>query len=205
MPWIAIGIFLAIFLVPSLLSGDQGDEITYTEFIALVDAGDVNSIEVENGSLKITGELRDGSKFQTTGGGDSGLISNDVDDIRSKGVKIDFKSPSSNWFLSIIGLLLPVMLIIGFFVWLQRRAQGQMGNVMSIGRSRAKAYDTDQPSTTFADIAGYEGVKQEINEVVDFLRMPERFREIGATGAQGHPAGRSSRHRQDALRSRRRR
>ena len=185
MPWIAIGIFLAIFLVPSLLSGDQGDEITYTEFIALVDAGDVDSIEVENGSLKITGELRDGSKFQTTGGGDSGLISDDVEDIRSKGVKIDFKSPSSNWFLSIIGLLLPVMLIIGFFVWLQRRAQGQMGNVMSIGRSRAKAYDTDQPSTTFADIAGYEGVKQEINEVVDFLRMPERFREIGARVPKG--------------------
>jgi ATP-dependent Zn protease len=82
MPWIAIGIFLAIFLVPSLLSGDQGDEITYTEFIALVDAGDVATIEVENGSLKITGELRDGSKFQATGGGDSGLISNDVDEIR---------------------------------------------------------------------------------------------------------------------------
>ena len=65
--------------------------------------------------------------------------------------------------------MLPILLIIGFFVWLQRRAQGQMGNVMSIGRSRAKPYDADKPSTTFADIAGYEGVKQEITEVVDFL------------------------------------
>ena len=53
-----------------------------------------------------------------------------------------------------------VLLIIGFFVWMQRLAAGQMGNVMSIGRSRAKAYTTDKPSTTFADIAGYEGVKQ---------------------------------------------
>ena len=59
---------------------------------------------------------------------------------------------------------------------MQRRAAGQMGNVMSIGRRRAKAYTADKPSTTFADIAGYEGVKQEISEVVDFLRMPERFR-----------------------------
>jgi cell division protease FtsH len=82
-------------------------------------------------------------------------------------------------------LLLPVMLIIGFFVWMQRRAQGQMGNMMSIGRSRAKAYSTDQPSTTFADIAGYQGVKQEITEVVDFLRMPERFAEIGARVPKG--------------------
>ena len=77
------------------------------------------------------------------------------------------------------------MLLIGFFMWMQRRAAGQMGNVMSIGRSRAKAYTTDKPSTTFADIAGYEGVKQEITEVVDFLRMPERFREIGARVPKG--------------------
>ena len=60
-----------------------------------------------------------------------------------------------------------------------------MGNVMSIGRSRAKAYTADKPSTTFADIAGYEGVKQEISEVVDFLRMPDQFKEIGARVPKG--------------------
>ena len=81
--------------------------------------------------------------------------------------------------------MLPVILIIGFFVWMQRRAAGQMGNVMSIGRSKAKSYTTDKPSTTFDDIAGYEGVKQEITEVVDFLRMPERFKEIGARVPKG--------------------
>jgi cell division protease FtsH len=68
----------------------------------------------------------------------------------------------------------------GFFVWMQRRAMGQAGSIMSIGRSKAKSYDADKPSTTFADVAGYAGVKQEIKEVVDFLRMPERFKEIGA-------------------------
>jgi len=185
MPWIAVGIFLSIFLIPSLLSGGEGDEITYSEFIENVNAGNVDSIEVENGSLKITGQSTDGSKFNTTGGGDSGLISDDADSIRARGVEIDFKSPSNNWFFGILGLLLPVMLIIGFFVWLQRRAQGQMGSMMSIGRSRAKSYSTDQPLTTFADIAGYEGVKTEITEVVDFLRMPERFREIGARVPKG--------------------
>ncbi len=185
MPWIAIGIFLSIFLIPSLLSGDQGDEITYSEFIALVDAGKVDSIKIETDSGKITGQRNDGTKFVSNGGGDRGLSETDEALVDSRGVTKEFQSPSNNWFLSIIGLLLPVMLIIGFFVWLQRRAQGQMGNVMSIGRSRAKSYDTDQPSTTFADIAGYEGVKQEIMEVVDFLRMPERFREIGARVPKG--------------------
>jgi cell division protease FtsH len=73
----------------------------------------------------------------------------------------------------------------GFLVWMNKRASGQMGNMMSIGRSRAKAYNADRPSTTFADIAGYEGVKTEIKEVVDFLRMPERFKEIGAKVPKG--------------------
>jgi cell division protease FtsH len=182
---VVVGVFLAVLLVPSLLSGDNGDELTYTEFIALLDSGQVAEIEVDNASLKITGQLEDGTKFNTTGGGESGLISDDVERARGQGVEIGFKSPSNNWFLSVIGLMLPVMLIIGFFVWMQRRAQGQMGNVMSIGRSRAKAYSADKPSTTFADIAGYEGVKQEINEVVDFLRMPERFKEIGARVPKG--------------------
>ena len=63
------------------------------------------------------------------------------------GVEYEFKAPSNNWFLSIMGLMLPVILIIGFFVWMQRRAAGQMGNVMSIGRSKAKSYTTDKPST----------------------------------------------------------
>jgi len=76
-------------------------------------------------------------------------------------------------------------LVIGFLVWMNKRASGQMGNMMSIGRSRAKAYNADRPSTTFADIAGYEGVKTEIKEVVDFLRMPERFKEIGAKVPKG--------------------
>jgi cell division protease FtsH len=113
------------------------------------------------------------------------LSEEDETALREANVDYEFKTPSSNWFLSIAGLLLPVLLIIGFFVWMQRRAAGQMGNVMSIGRSRAKAYSQDRPSTTFADIAGYEGVKQEITEVVDFLRMPDRFREIGARVPKG--------------------
>jgi cell division protease FtsH len=68
---------------------------------------------------------------------------------------------------------------------MQRRAMGQAGSIMSVGKSRAKTFNPDKPSTTFADIAGYDGVKQEIREVVDFLRMPERFREIGARVPKG--------------------
>ncbi len=176
---------MALFLIPSLMSGSDGTEITYSDFIDRVDSSEVESIDVETTTGKITGELTDGTKFVTHGGGDRGLSEVDEALVDERGVKKKFHAPSSNWLLNLLGLFLPILLIIGFFVWMQRRAQGQMGNMMSIGRSRAKTYSADKPSTTFADIAGYEGVKQEINEVVDFLRMPERFKEIGARIPKG--------------------
>ena len=123
-----------------------------------------------------------GQKFTTSG--PTPLPDADQKLIVEKVPDATFKSPQSSW-LDTLGLFLPFILVIVFFVWLQRRAAGQMGNVMSIGRSRAKAYTADKPSTTFADIAGYEGVKQEIREVVDFLRMPDQFKEIGARVPKG--------------------
>ncbi len=115
----------------------------------------------------------------------TGVSDADRELLDEQDVQYEFEAPSNNWLLSILSIFLPVMLIIGFFIWMQRRASGQMGNVMSIGKSKAKAYDADKPSTTFDDIAGYTGVKQEITEVVDFLRMPERFKEIGARVPKG--------------------
>ena len=168
-----------------VLAERQRQQLTYTEFIAEVREGNVESVVISNNSNSITGELANGEKFSTTGGGQRGVSEADEALLNENNVDYTFRTEGNNWFLSIAGLLLPVLLIIGFFVWMQRRAAGQMGNVMSIGRSRAKAYTTDKPSTTFADIAGYEGVKQEITEVVDFLRMPDRFREIGARVPKG--------------------
>src|SRR6476469_1168404 len=178
----AVVLFIA---VPRVWPSDAGSKITYSQFMAKVNAGDVESVTIDKGSGTIHGTTTDGTKFTATGAGERGIADSDEVILNEKNVNIKFNQPSSNWLLNWAGLLLPLVLIIGFFVWMQRRAAGQMGNVMSIGRSRAKAYSADKPSTTFSDIAGYEGVKQEITEVVDFLRMPERFREIGARVPKG--------------------
>ena len=185
MLWVLLGILAATVIVPNFLGEEAGESISYTEFIDSVRAGEVEAIEINNGTGAIKGTLVDGTRFSTIGGGERGLSEADENLVRDQDVTIEFTTPSNNWFIGLLGLMLPVMLIIGFFVWLQRRAQGQMGGVMSVGKSKAKAYDTDNPTTTFADIAGYEGVKTEINEVVDFLRMPERFAEIGARIPKG--------------------
>ena len=73
----------------------------------------------------------------------------------------------------------------GFFVFANRQAKGQMNGMMSVGRSKAKQFNQDRPTTTFADVAGYFGVKQEISEVVEFLKTPARYKEIGAMIPKG--------------------
>jgi cell division protease FtsH len=181
--WILIGVVAALLFGSQLLSTDDGKSIPYSQFLTDAKNGQVASAKYNNDSGTISGELTDGTKFTTTG--PIPLPDADQAMLQEKVPGFQFHTPTSSWVSSLIPLLLPLVLLIGFFVWMQRRAAGQMGNVMSIGRSRAKAYNADKPSTTFADIAGYDGVKQEIKEVVDFLRMPERFKEIGARVPKG--------------------
>ena len=183
-PWVLLGIILLLIFGPQLLPGPNREKIGFEEFITQVNAGMVDEVKLNNTTLGITGSFTDGSEFSTTA--PPGFPNeNDRELLRTKGVDFVPDTPQSNWLVSLIPLLLPFLLIMGFLVWMNRRASGQMGNVMSIGRSRAKAYNADRPSTTFADVAGYDGVKTEIKEVVDFLRMPERFKEIGARVPKG--------------------
>ena len=183
-PWVLLGIILLLIFGPQFLPGPDREKIGFEEFMTQVDAGRVDEFSLNNTTLGITGTFTNGSEFSTTA--PPGFPNeSDRELFRTKGVDFQANTPQSNWFVSLIPLLLPFFLIMAFLVWMNRRASGQMGNMMSIGRSRAKAYTTDRPSTTFADVAGYEGVKTEIKEVVDFLRMPERFKEIGARVPKG--------------------
>jgi len=161
----------------------SSEKLKYSEFLTQVEDHKVESITIDNGSRSISGKYIAGGDFSTTA--DTQISDSDLAVFKEAGIQYTFKQPSSNWWAGLLTLLLPFALIIGFLIWMQRRASGQMGNVMSVGRSRAKTYDADKPSTTFADIAGYDGVKQEIKEVVDFLKMPEQFREIGARVPKG--------------------
>ena len=181
--WALIAVAAALFIGPRLLPSVERTRLSYTEFLELVESGEVREVTINNLNNEITGKLDDAREFVTTGA--NTLSDADEQLLKSKGVDYDFSTPQGNFFTNLIPILLPFFLIMGFFIWMQRRAMGQAGNIMSIGRSRAKPYQADKPSTTFADVAGYEGVKQEIREVVDFLKMPERFKEIGARVPKG--------------------
>lgn len=181
--WALIAVAVVLLVGPRLLPTPEQTRLTYTEFLELVERGGVREVTINNLNNQISGKLSDSRNFVTTGA--NTLSDADEQLLKSKGVDYDYSTPQGNFFTNIIPILLPFFLIMAFFIWMQRRAMGQAGNIMSIGRTRAKPYQADKPSTTFADIAGYEGVKQEIREVVDFLRMPDRFKEIGARVPKG--------------------
>jgi cell division protease FtsH len=183
--WVLVGVLLLGFVLAGFFPGEPREDLTYSEFRAAVVDGRVSEIEIENNDGGIDGELDDGTLFTTTGPVDGGLPDEDLRILRDQGVEVSYNTSSPSFIAAILPYIIVFGLFIGFFIWMQRRAQGQMSGVMNIGKSKAKPYDTERPGTTFDDVAGYEGVKQEITEVVDFLRHPEKFAEIGARIPKG--------------------
>ena len=111
-------------------------------------------------------------------------LATDISQVRNDGVTVNVVTPSntlSTW----LPYIFFIALFIGMFFFIGRQAKGQMNGIMGVGRSKAKLFNEDKPKTTFADVAGYQGVKTEISEVVDFLKHPERFTEIGAKIPKG--------------------
>jgi cell division protease FtsH len=181
--WALIALALVAVVVAPSMSRAKSNAIDYTTFRDRVNKGQVAEIDVTNDSSHITGKTTDGKTFSTTG--PSKIPDEDLSLFREKGVKVHFHGPSSNLLGSLLVWVLPIALLLGFWWWMGRRAQGQMAGIMSIGRSKAKVYTTEKPKTTFSDVAGYDGVKQEITEVVDFLKSPGKFTDIGARIPKG--------------------
>ncbi|MDP4929304.1 MAG: ATP-dependent zinc metalloprotease FtsH [Ilumatobacteraceae bacterium] len=181
--WAIVAAVVVLAFGSQLFATPTGDKLTYTEFLVQVRNGDVKQVVINNTSNIISGTLQSGTKFTTTGS--VNLSDADEQLLKQMGVDYSFKTPQANFFTSLLPIILPFAFVIAFFVWMQRRAMGQAGSIMSVGKSKAKAYQADKPSTTFSDIAGYDGVKLEIKEVVDFLKKPERFKEIGARVPKG--------------------
>jgi cell division protease FtsH len=181
--WVLAGALVAIFVLPSFVTRDDRTEIAYSDLRSRVAEDEVEEITWSNDGGSITGTLSDGTEFSSNGPNEP--PEEDLALFREHEVNVEFSNPQPSILDALLPLLIPIALFIGIFWLLQRRAQSQMGGIMSIGRSRAKTYSTERPGTTFADVAGYEGVKQEITEVVDFLKHPERFAEIGARIPKG--------------------
>jgi cell division protease FtsH len=181
--WAGLGLLLSMLLLSPFWSTGGPERLTYTQFLTMVRDDEVDSVEINTNTNAISGTRTNGSTFNSSGPDE--IPERDLLLFDEKGVEVEFRTPQGNFFVNMLPLFLPVMLLIGFFFWMARRQQGQMGSIMQIGRSKAKTYSTEKPGTTFADVAGYEGVKREITEVVDFLKAPAKFAAIGARIPKG--------------------
>jgi cell division protease FtsH len=179
-------IALALFSTGFGSGGDSAQKLTYNQVIANAEAGQVVSAKINNDTGKITGTLKTDGKEQKFSVSGPRPIPDEVEKtLREKVPALEFTNESTSLLVSLLPTVLFFAFIVGFFIWMNRRAAGQMSGIMNVGRSRAKVYSTERPKTTFDDVAGYTGVKQEINEVVDFLKSPGRFKDIGARIPKG--------------------
>lgn len=167
-----------------LFSGtDSTKQLSYGEFITDLREDKIEEATFNNLNGAVHGRYESSENFVTNAPTPPPDV--DLELMTSKGVKFD--TPSANPLLGIISLFLPVLLIMGFFVWLQGRSGsgGGLGGVMSIMQTKAKLHNPEKSTTKFEDVAGYEMVKQEISEVVDFLKGPDKFAAIGARIPKG--------------------
>ena len=178
-----MGLLAVVLFLPGLVSDGEVESVSYDTFLGRVAASEVATVAIDNQTGRIDFETVDGAEFGTTGPLE--LSDDDRRAISDSGVAVTYDTPQPGFLQTWLPLLLPVGLIILFFWWINRRAQGQMTGMMAVGRSKAKLYTTERPSTTFEDVAGYAEVKKEIREVVDFLTEPEKFAEIGARVPKG--------------------
>jgi cell division protease FtsH len=174
--------FLFVVLRPQV--GDDAPERSFGGFLRDVTAGEVDSVELHQGSGRIEVTLTDRTTYDVQGP-PGGLDEADLAVLDEHGVERSYAPEPSEWFGTLLIYLLPVSLLIAVLVWMSRRTQRQLGPMTSFGRSKARIHSAERPSTTFEDVAGYEAVKEEISEVVGFLREPDRFRAIGARIPKG--------------------
>ena len=189
LPWLLLLALVAVFVLPSISSGGGGaKDLTYSQFTNAVKKDEVKSIEFDPSNGDISGTFKaeqGGTKDFTSSGPNNDLSSSTRTLLANHDVELKYKRAGSNFLLQLLPLLLPLLLIVGVLVWMSRRAGAQAAGLMSIGRSRAKVYTTEKPKTTFGDVAGYGPVKAEIAEVVDFLKYPAKFKQIGARIPKG--------------------
>ena len=179
---------LLLFLSATFLwnNGSMSDEIAYSEFQQKWISDKIDNITVQQDKMVISGKLRDGKQFVTYAPSD--MLKLLMTQNPKDNIKIEFKQPSNSgmWISIIPTIMLMVLMVVVFFMMTQQSQGGGGGRgVMSFGKSRAKVLSPDAKKVTFKDVAGADEEKQELEEIVDFLKQPSRYVEMGARIPKG--------------------
>ncbi|MGO9559369.1 MAG: ATP-dependent zinc metalloprotease FtsH, partial [Acidimicrobiales bacterium] len=190
-PWrhylwlIAFLIFIMLYIVLPTTAGQSTVTLNYSQFLNDVSAHKVKTVTITTTGAA-SGTLKSGSAYTTAIPPQASYPL--LNELQADGVEITADTNSTSFGSEVLTwlILLAPFLILGYLWWrLSKGARGQLQGALGVGRSKAKVFDEERPTTTFADVAGYEGAKLEIREVVDFLRRPERYARAGAMAPRG--------------------
>lgn len=164
-------------------------EITYSEFVTALENGRVKILNIRNNTMPgesssavIQGEFKDGTRFLTYGVDVGNLAS----EAARKGVMVSIEAPQkTSWWMTLLSSLLPTLLLIGVWIFFMYNMQGGGSKVMSFAKSKAKLFLDNRPKVTFDDVAGCDESKEELQEVIHFLKDPSKFAKLGAKVPRG--------------------
>ena len=185
-------ILLVVTMVNMFLTPEetqkQYDEISYSQFLSELDTGHIRILQIRNNTQPgessaavIQGEMQNGQRFLTYGL-EAGKL---ADKAAALGVMVTVEAPQKNtWWVTLVTTLFPTLLLMGVWLYFLYNMQGG-GRMMGFSRSKAKLFLDNRPKVTFADVAGCDESKEELQEVIQFLKSPEKFTKLGAKVPRG--------------------
>ncbi|MEM7519156.1 MAG: ATP-dependent metallopeptidase FtsH/Yme1/Tma family protein, partial [Planctomycetota bacterium] len=158
----------------------QGTSIPYSDFLERVENGQVSSVVMDG--ERITGRLASGAEFQTIQPGNT----DPIPDLRTHNVEVRVEPQQSSGLLSTLGFWLPMLILIGVWIFFLNRMQGgARGGAMGFGKSKAKLLTERSGKVTFDDVAGIDEAKEELEEIVEFLKDPQKYSRLGGKIPKG--------------------
>ena len=156
------------------------ENIIYSDFVSYAEKGQIVEVTIQGES--ISGKLNDGKNFKTYAPKDAGLIQI----LKDKGVRIASKpAEESPWYMNVLISWVPMLLLVGVWIFFMRQMQAGGGKAMAFGKSKARLVTDKSKTVTFADVAGIDEAKAELEEVIEFLRDPKKFTRLGARLPKG--------------------
>ncbi len=187
--WLLIGVIvLTVYMTFSNSRGQRTEDADIGTIIAAAEAGEIESIRAQVGSNEIIAKYKPSAGGQTVRAITDSPMQEELRDrgisAESVGLKIE---PASSWgsWLGALSFILPTLFLVGIFLFMMRQAQGSNNQALSFGKSRARLFSGNKPTVRFDDVAGVQEAKEELTEVVEFLKFPEKFASLGARIPRG--------------------